>query len=203
MDEISRLRRDAVARLCLAQANGRLSVEAFQERYVLLTEAETPSAIRAIAAAFEDESGGYAAVPAEEFEAPLPADREPPVRLPAILGSLVRAGDWNVAEETDLLVILGEAKLDLREASIPFDTIVINVRVTLGSLEVIVPPGTRVENDTTMVLSSASHKRPRKRTALPNGLMVIIQGRAVLGDITIREKPLEAPKTLIERMGLG
>ena len=204
MDELSRLRRNAVARLCQAQAEGRLSIEAFEERYALLAEAETAAAVRAIAAAFEGDSGGYEAVPYEP--APLPDPAYPPApatRMPAILGSLVRAGNWNVPEEIDLLVIMGEAKLDLREGTFAADTVVINLSMTLGSLELTVPPGTQVENDCHMVITSSEHKRPRKRPVEPNGLTVILQGRATIGGITIREKALDEPATFLQRMGLG
>ena len=39
MTELETARRDAVARLCMAQASGFLSVETFEERYALLREA--------------------------------------------------------------------------------------------------------------------------------------------------------------------
>jgi hypothetical protein len=204
MDELSRLRRDAVARLCQAQAEGRLSIEAFQERYALLAEAETAAAVRAIAAAFQSDSGGYEVVrfepapPPEPEYAPVPA-----TRMPAILGSLVRAGNWNVPEEIDLLVIFGEAKLDLREASFAADTVVINLSMTVGSLELTVLPGTQIENDCHLVITSSEHKRPRKRRAAPNGLTVILQGRSTLGGITIRERDVDEPATLLQRMGLS
>jgi hypothetical protein len=204
MDELSRLRREAVARLCQAQADGRLSIEAFEERYALIAEAQTPSSIRAIAAAFEEESGGYEIVPMEQSPYPEPAD--PPVpatRLAGILGSLVRAGNWNVPEEIELLVIMGEARLDLREASFAADTVVINLSLTLGSFELTVPPGTQVENDCHLVITSCEHKRPKRRPVEPNGLTVIIQGRSTVGDLKIREKDLDEPRTLLQRMGLS
>lgn len=203
MDELSRLRRDAVARLCQAQAEGRLSIEAFEERYALLAAAETPSAVQAIAAAFTHDSGSYDLVPLEPAPEPVTAWSPAPVRMPAILGSLVRAGNWNVPEEMDVLVIMGEAKLDLREAAFSVDTVVINVSVTMGSLELTVPPGTRVENDCQLILSSSNHKRPRNRIAEPNGLMVILQGRSIMGEVTVREKEAGEPRTLLQRMGLG
>jgi hypothetical protein len=197
------MRREAVAKLCQAQAEGRLSIEAFEERYALLAEAGTPSAVRAIAAAFESDSGSYDLVQVDSPALPEPVYPPlPATRLAAILGSLVRAGNWNVPEEIDLLVILGEAKLDLREGVFAADTVVINLSMTLGSLELTIPPGTRVENDCHLVVTSADHKRPRKRPIEPNGLTLILQGRSTFGDIKIREKDLAEPATLLQRIGL-
>jgi hypothetical protein len=203
MDELSRLRREAVARLCQAQAEGLLSIEAFEERYALLAAAETPAAVRAIAAAFEGDSGSYDVVPVEPTPLPVTTYPDAPVRMPAILGSLVRAGNWNVPEEITLLVILGEAKLDLREGSFAADTVVINLSITMGSLELTVPPGTRVENDCQLTITSSTHKLLRKRPTEPNGLTVILQGRSFFGDITIREKDAGDARNLLQRIGLS
>ena len=41
MTALESARRDAVARLCFAQASGLLSVEAFEERYALIAEASS------------------------------------------------------------------------------------------------------------------------------------------------------------------
>ena len=46
-------------------------------------------------------------------------------------------------------------------------------------------------------------KIPFESYTLPNGLTVILQGRATIGGITIREKALDEPATFLQRMGLG
>ena len=53
MTNLETARRDAVARLCLAQASGLLSVEAFGERYSLVGEATSVATLEALVADLE------------------------------------------------------------------------------------------------------------------------------------------------------
>ena len=48
MTALELARRDTVARLCQAQANGLLSVEAFEDRYVLVCQASSVAGLEAI-----------------------------------------------------------------------------------------------------------------------------------------------------------
>ena len=50
MTDLETARRDAVARLCFAQASGLLSVETFGERYALVTEATSVATLEALIA---------------------------------------------------------------------------------------------------------------------------------------------------------
>jgi hypothetical protein len=203
MDELDQVRRDAVIRLCRAQARGQLSPEAFEERYALLRGASSRAAVAGIVADLEparDEDGvAYPSDPVEVVAPPAPA-----IRVPAIFGSATRVGNWEVPEEISLLVIVGEAHLDFRDATFTSDTVVINVSLTLGSLKLTVPPGTQVENECHHIMSSAKHSRPRKdrRATEPNGLLIVVQGRLVLGELTIKEEAAVEKRSLLQKLGL-
>lgn len=202
MDQVATARRDAVLRLCRAQASGLLSVEAFEERYALIRDAASRAAILAIVADLDGTSGSYDAIPgASASPVDLVPSSLPPIRIPAIFSSANRAGNWNVPEEIALLVVMGEVHLDFRDATFTADTVLITVSLTMGSLKVTVPPGTQVENECREIVSSSKHERRRKdiRGYPPNGLLVVIRGRLLFGELIIRERASEDP-TMMERL---
>lgn len=65
--------------------------------------------------------------------------------LRVILGSTERRGAWPVPRHLDVRVLLGSAELDLRHARFAPGLTIIDVDVTLGSVEIIVPPDLAVE----------------------------------------------------------
>jgi hypothetical protein len=207
MNELDRMRREAVTRLCQAQAEGRLSAEAFEERYALVREAANASMVQAIVADLADEDVGAGEVGLAEApsgdHAAVPAAAR--LRLPAVLGSTHRAGPWTVPEEIDVLGVLGSVTLDFRDAAFIGDTVIIDASLTLASLRLIVPPGTQVENECRQVLSSAKHAKVRRQhQADPTGLLVVVQGQLVLSELEIKVRPPTGTEpTMLERMGLA
>ncbi len=110
----------------------------------------------------------------------------PTSKITAILGSNSRTGRWRVAREIEAVSILGECKLDLRDAEIHGSEIVINVRVVLGSMEILVPPGVQVEMEQVSVIAGSSEKRSRHE-ARPGSPVVRIQGSVYLGSIKVKD----------------
>jgi len=201
MTNLETARRDAVARLCLAQASGLLSVEAFGERYSLVGEATSVATLEALVADLELEETAplpvtmrTGAVDVEPYDSgystaqSLAVEPASSLRIPAVFGSAVRAGTWTVPEHLEVMCTMGEVKLDFRDATFPHDTVVIDVSVTLGSLTLIFPPGTQIENECEEFMASSSHPRRGRKRAPPNGLLIILQGHVRLGEINIKER---------------
>ena len=173
MNPTDRVRREAVARLCEAQATGLLSIEVFEERYALLRDAETAAIMQAIIA-------------------DLPTDPEflqASIRIPSILGSTDRAGFWIVPEHLEVLVILGELKLDFRDARFTSPTTVIDLSVTLGSVTITIPPGTQVENECREVLASSKHSKPRRFRGEFTDDLLVLRGGLFMAELVIKEAP--------------
>jgi hypothetical protein len=166
-----------------------LSVEAFGQRYELVREATTASMIEAIVADLAESTPlpGAVTSPVPQRPTPLPVEPVPALRIPAILGSATRSGTWTVPEAIHLLVILGEMVLDFRDAAWTADTVVIHASVTMGSLKLVVPPGTQVENECREILSSSKHPKRGRRGAPPNGLLVIVEGRLFMSEVVVKE----------------
>lgn len=203
MNPADRTRREAVARLCEAQAAGLLSIEAFEERYALIRGAETSAGVMAIVADLPTDPGLIQAVsrpstpplpdddddPAEQGDPALPVDAPASIRIPSILGSSTRGGVWIVPEHLEVLVILGELKLDLRDAEFTSATTVIDLSVSFGSLTITIPPGTQVENECREVLASSTHAKPRRFRREINGDLLVLRGSLFMSELVIKEAP--------------
>jgi len=65
--------------------------------------------------------------------------------LRVIMGSTERRGAWTVPRHLDVWVLLGSIALDLRHARLAPGVTTIDVDVTLGSVEIVVPTDMLVE----------------------------------------------------------
>lgn len=66
------------------------------------------------------------------------------LQLCARMSSVERAGPWDVPQELELRATWGNIELDLREATFQPGTTTLDVRVTMGNIELIVPPSIEV-----------------------------------------------------------
>lgn len=65
----------------------------------------------------------------------------------SVFSSQSRQGDWNVPRELRVATVLGSVELDLREARIGEGETRIHIFALLGSVELLLPPGVRLEVD--------------------------------------------------------
>lgn len=70
------------------------------------------------------------------------------------MSSVERAGPWDVPRELELRATWGNLELDFREATFEAGTTTIDVRVTMGNIELIVPPSIEVRLEATTFAAS-------------------------------------------------
>jgi hypothetical protein len=133
-------------------AHGKLDIEELERRLELVPVDEAPS---------------LALVPAQ--------------RLRVVMSSVDRTGPWAVPHELAARVLWGNLLLDLREARLGAET-TIEVDVTMGNVEVVVPPGVVLEVAASSFLGNIEDRTERLPTTGPT---VRIVGRVKLGNLEL------------------
>ncbi len=192
MDDLELLRREAIRELSGAVASDRISIEQFEAKLELVRQAPSRSTLDAILADLQPtgafptshEISRSLAIPTELA----PVEPAEVMRIKTVLGSSKRGGSWTVPLRLELKVVLGELTIDLRDAVFGSDVLDIDLNAKFGSITLIVPPGTQVENECEEKLSSSSHSTRSTRGASPLALLIRISGRVVLSNLEIKEK---------------
>ncbi|MCP3983119.1 MAG: hypothetical protein GY723_01945 [bacterium] len=128
-------------------------------------------------------------------------------RVSTVLGGVERSGYWAVADRIRARSILGNLKLDFREADLPPDGMIeVCCEVVLGEIELVVPKGAEVEmQEVKSVLGEVKHQsgrsgvRPILRRVLKSGgsedqglpgrgLLFVVTGRVILGGLTVTSR---------------
>lgn len=116
----------------------------------------------------------------------VPVDHEPQ-QLRVLFGAVRRGGAWTVAARTRVRVTFGSATLDLRQAALPPGALEIEAQVVCGSLELIVPPGWRIDNQCGAILAAVEHEDEDEARAV-DGRVLRLRGRVLLGSLEIQER---------------
>jgi hypothetical protein len=193
--------RDKVAeRLREALAEGRLSPVEHEERLDTLYKAKTVGELAPIVEDLPAPGHGYAYTSAEpRSDAPsgmevlgseardLAGQSKGSENLVAVFGGCERKGRWLVEPRTNVSVLCGGVELDLREAVLSQHEVTIQVAVIMGGVDITVPHGVRVINNTSAILGGADMHGTDQVTD-PNAPIVRLTGTCMLGGVDIKAK---------------
>jgi class 3 adenylate cyclase len=115
--------------------------------------------------------------------------RKPVESTLALLSSANRRGRWRPNEVTQATAVLGVCTIDLREAEIDGDSLLIRAAAVLGSVHVIVAEGAKADVNGTALLGSIKDRREAPEQ--PGGPEVTVEGFAFLGSVTLANVPIE------------
>ncbi len=154
-------------------AEGRLTTEELEERTGAAYAATTRGELVALRRDLPE-----AAPPSQQGAPPTVVGE----RIAAVLSSSEQGGHWLVPEQLHVKAVLGDCKLDLREAEIPAE-VTIDVKARLGDVTIYVPANARVELTGRAILGD---KKVRGEPGAAGGGPVIrVRADVILGDLKI------------------
>ncbi|MDA0565863.1 DUF1707 domain-containing protein [Streptomonospora sp. S1-112] len=180
-----------IERLREAVAEGRLTPQEHEERLDALYRAKTVGELAVVTRDLPAPGGGPGAAPGMEVSSEearrLAAQGEGRENIVAVFGGAERKGRWLVEARTNVSVLCGGVELDLREAVLSQREVTIQCAVVLGGLEITVPPGVRVVNNTSGILGGCSLHGTDEVTD-PNHPVIRLTGTCMLGGIEVKAK---------------
>ncbi|CAN5812109.1 hypothetical protein BH23GEM8_BH23GEM8_09250 [soil metagenome] len=108
--------------------------------------------------------------------------------LLALLGGTERKGSWRPAREIYACAMMGGLDLDFREAHFAPGVTELNVVAIMGAVDIIVPPGLRVECEGFGLLGGFDDLNQDGDTGDPDRPTLRVRGVAVMGGVGITER---------------
>jgi hypothetical protein len=143
----------ALERLRDAFADGRLSGDEFDQRANSAFSARTVGELERL----------FLDLPVAPVAPGPPLAEERPVRLTlGILGGTWRRWRWRVAPRSSAVALLGACRLDLRGAKLSAPVTTITAFAIAGAIDVVVPPGVRVELNAYGLLCDVANRVPEQ-----------------------------------------
>jgi hypothetical protein len=157
-------------------AHGRLTFDELAQRTEIAYEATTGAELERLVADLPQ-------VAPDVFEAPRKRRRW----NIAVLGGCDRKGRWRPAPDSVALAVLGGVGLDLRDATIEGDEIVITAVAVLGGIEIVVPEGVEVDLGGFALLGGNDHEQGTAPVR-PGTPVVHVRAFSLLGGIGVKVK---------------
>lgn len=192
--------RDQVAeRLREAVAEGRLSPVEHEERLDVLYKAKTigelapiisdlPGSTTSYRVGRSDPDSGMEILGSEARD--LAGQSKGSENLVAVFGGCERRGRWLVEPRTNVSVLCGGVELDLREAVLSQHEVTIQLAVIMGGVDIKVPHGVRVINNTSAILGGVDLHGTDQVTD-PNAPVVHLTGTCMLGGVDVKAKHIK------------
>ena len=201
----------AVERLCAHFARDALTDTELERRLDLAYAARTTAELAALEADLPTLPGAAApGPPASPAPSGSEAPSAPPVKsgppaadhdlLVSIWGGTERKGGWTPPRRMTALTVMGGAELDFREAEFATREVSVRVVTVMGGVDVIVPPGVRVEWAGIAVMGGVTTPE-RVDPPGPEAPVVRISGLVCMGAVEVVERlPGESARQARKRL---
>ena len=178
--------RDAVAQALSAHfANDRITIETLDARMAMVYEARTHAELEGSLAGIDvaprpETDPGHPAIIAGEDTVPRRS-----VQM-AILGGFQARGSWVLPRELHVTAIMGGGDLDLREARFGAGVSEINLAIVMGGVQIIVPPGVRVELLGSAFMGGFAMSGVDQSAFDPAAPVIRVRGIAIMGGVDVK-----------------
>lgn len=187
MSELESERERAIQTLCTHFAYDHLNTQELEARFEHAYKAGTSAELRALVAGLPPLPG--ALVPSAPLYAVAPDGRQEPAekRHLVLMSSVRKKGQWTPARHNRVTCIMGNAKFDLREAMLLHGDTHFELNVLMGEVELIVPPGLRVEADGFAFMGEFDDSHSDE-LASPDAPVIRVTGSVVMGAARIKTR---------------
>lgn len=103
----------------------------------------------------------------------------------AIFGGVERAGNWRVRRNIANLTLFGGSGFDFRDATFTSDVVTLNVFCAFGGVDVVVPEGVNVRNETVAIFGGTDVKNI---TPSPGAPTIVLKGLVLFGGMDAKGK---------------
>lgn len=185
---LEQTRERTIAELCRGFAQEHIDADQLQSRLDEAQRAATVDELRAL----------VADLPAVHVPEPLvsagtqlahPSQVSPQQTVVAVMAGASRKGAWTPSRQLNVIAVMGGAELDFREARMPPGITELSVFAWMGGVEVVVPPGVRVEmNGFALMGGFEEHSRTAEPPPPADAPVLRIGGFALMGgvDVSVR-----------------
>ena len=108
----------------------------------------------------------------------------------AIFSSVKRRGVWSLARRFRVAAIMGEVKLDLREVRIAPGRSDIEVFALWASVEIIVPPGIRIDVQDSAFMGEVNWESTDDQQLSRDAPVVMVRGSVIMSSVEIKVRYL-------------
>lgn len=186
MSELETDRERVIQTLCAHFAHDNLNTQELELRFEHAYQAQTSAELRALVA-------GLPSLPPEALPAtPLygvaargQADQEK--RHLVLMSNVSKRGQWTPARSTKVTCVMGSAKFDLREAYLLDGETHFDLKVVMGEVELIVPPGLRVEADGFAIMGEFDDAHSAG-VVDPQAPVIRVSGSVIMGAARIKTR---------------
>ncbi len=105
-------------------------------------------------------------------------------RMVAIFGGVERKGRWRMRQRSQVTVVFGGADLDLRQADFDAPVVEVNVQTCFGGVDIKVPAGLTVRDETTHVFGGVDIKNLGEPVA--GAPTLVLRGTVLFGGIDVK-----------------
>jgi hypothetical protein len=189
-------RERVVQALSTHYAYDRLSLSAVEERLERAYRATTPAELHALLADLPAATAEAMAA-AAPLPLPLPVAATVPERgfALAIFGGFERKGGMAVPRHFKVTAVMGGGVLDLREARFGAGVTELELFVLMGGVEVLVPPGVRVECSGAAIMGGLGTDTDEPTAASPDQPVLRLNGFVIWGGVDVQTRfPGESEK---------
>lgn len=185
-------RQATVDRLCAHFARDAMNTTELERRldiaYAARTRAELVALERDLPALGRETRP---AAPAPVATASVPVDPARPVQesdlLVSIWGATERKGSWIPPRRLNAVTVMGGTDLDFRQATFATETVSVRLLALMGGVDIVVPPGVRVEWGGIALMGGVSTPEPDTPPA-PDAPVIRISGLVCMGGVDVVER---------------